>query len=118
MAMGLLTGKVTMDRKFADTDIRCKQVVSARVGAACWPPSSRSGPIADAHNATLGQLAVAWVLAQPGITTALVGARNANQVRENARSGEVRLSPAEVQTIRDVFEKLGNLEEKTQGRDQ
>ena len=116
MCLGLLTGRIGMDRTFNETDIRCKHpwyqhAARRRVLAAL----EEVRPIAEAHNATLGQLAVAWVLAQPGITTALVGARNADQARQNALSGEVRLAPAEVQTIRGVFENLGDLEEKTQG---
>jgi len=107
MAMGLLTGKVTMERKFVDTDIRgnkpwfkpanLKRVLDAL-------DSIR--PIADAHKATLAQLSVAWVLGQEGITTALVGARNARQSAENAAAGDIKLSRQELATIRKVFEEL------------
>jgi aryl-alcohol dehydrogenase-like predicted oxidoreductase len=39
------------------------------------------------------QVAVAWVLAQPGVTAALCGSRNPEHVRENSRAAEVRLDP-------------------------
>jgi aryl-alcohol dehydrogenase-like predicted oxidoreductase len=111
MCLGLLTGRVGMDRAFDETDVRCKHpwyqhAARRRVLAAL----ELLRPIAEAHGATLGQLSVAWLLAQPGITTALVGARNAEQVRENARAADIRLSPDEVGGIREVFERLGNPE--------
>ena len=55
---------------------------------------------------TLGNLAVAWVLSQPGVTAALVGARNARQAKENAVALEVCLDEREEQAIRRVFEAL------------
>lgn len=108
MAMGLLTGKVTMDRLFPETDIR---------GNLKWfQPANRRRvldaleqirTIAESHRATLGQVAIAWVLAQPGITAALVGARNAAQATENAKAGEIALASQEIAEIRRVFEALG-----------
>lgn len=108
MAMGLLTGKVTMDRKFPATDVRSS--------GKWFQPANRQRVldtlakaqlIADAHGAKLGQLAVAWVLAQRGITTALVGARTAEQVAENAGAARLRLKPDEVDEIRRAFEEIG-----------
>jgi aryl-alcohol dehydrogenase-like predicted oxidoreductase len=108
MALGLLTGAVTMDREFPASDIR--------VRLPWFQPANRQRvldalasirPIAEAHRATLGQLAVAWVLAQSGITTALVGARNATQVKENAAAANVKLSQQELASIRSAFEALG-----------
>lgn len=108
MCLGLLTGKVTMERSFDRTDLRSQHP--------WYQPANRKRvlaalesirPIAKTHQATLGQIAVAWILAQEGITAALVGARNAGQVRENARAAQVRLSDDEVQTLRRTFEELG-----------
>jgi aryl-alcohol dehydrogenase-like predicted oxidoreductase len=108
MAMGLLTGAVTMDRKFPDTDVRSEEPwfqLPNRRHVLDALESIR--PIADAHSATFGQTCVAWILGNPGITTALVGARNARQVAENALAGDIHLSPQEHQTIRTTFEHLG-----------
>ncbi len=108
MAMGLLTGQVTMDREFPPSDVRRSQ--------AWYQPVNRRRvldaleqvrPIAQARGATLAQLAVAWVLAQPGVTTALVGARNAAQSVQNAGAADVKLTGEELATIRQTFEALG-----------
>ena len=41
-------------------------------------------PIADKLNLSLAQLALAWVLGRPGVTSAIIGASRPEQIRENA----------------------------------
>lgn len=106
---GLLTGKVTADRTFPADDFRghnkwFKPENRARVLAAL----AQIQPIADAHNATLAQLVIAWTIRQPGITAAIVGARSPEQARENARAAHVALSDEEDRSIRLTFEALTN----------
>ncbi|MBN2308831.1 MAG: aldo/keto reductase [Candidatus Hydrogenedentes bacterium] len=111
IAQGLLTGKVTMDRTFPDDDVRCKRP--------WFQPKNRKRvldmleqvkPIAEGHGATLTQVFIAWVVAQKGITTALVGARNEKQVEENAKAGDLKLAGDEVALIRRLVEELGDPE--------
>ncbi len=108
IAQGLMTGKVTVEREFPKGDIRR--------GKPLFQPENRKRvlkvleclqPIADSHKATLAQLTIAWILTQPGITSAIVGARNAEQVHENARAASVKLSDDEVALFRDAVESLG-----------
>ena len=63
-------------------------------------------PIADSHGATLTQLAINWTIHRPGITTALVGARNAGQAEENARAAEFKLSEEETRRINELVKNL------------
>lgn len=105
---GLLTGKVTMERTFGAGDFR---------GHNAWfKPENRTRvlaalqaiqPMADAHKATLAQLVIAWTIRQPGITSAIVGARTADQAVENARAAQITLSDEEDRLIRTTFEALG-----------
>jgi aryl-alcohol dehydrogenase-like predicted oxidoreductase len=44
-------------------------------------------PIASRYGKTVGQLAIAWVLMQNGITSAIVGARKPAQVEQNVAAG-------------------------------
>jgi len=105
MAMGLLTGKVTEDRKFPESDVRSNRpLYSVENRRRVLEALEKVRPIAEAHQCTFGQLAVAWVLHQPGITTALVGARNAEQARQNAAAADVKLSAQELETILAAFE--------------
>jgi len=50
-------------------------------------------PIADEAGLTLAQLAVAWVLQNPNVSAAIVGATRPEQVRENTGASGVRLDP-------------------------
>jgi aryl-alcohol dehydrogenase-like predicted oxidoreductase len=55
--------------------------------------------IAQQLNLTIAQVALAWVLAQPGVSSALVGSSNPDRVRSNATSGDLVLSEDVLQTI-------------------
>lgn len=63
-------------------------------------------PLAEDRNASLAQLVIAWTLQQPGITIALVGARNAEQAIQNAKAGELHLSDEEMAIINKQLNKL------------
>lgn len=100
IAQGLLTGKVGMDRTFPEGDIRNRNpLFVAENRRKVIDMLERVRPVAEGHHITLGQLFTAWVTHQPGITTALVGARNPEQAQENAVAGSVTLTDEEVATI-------------------
>lgn len=100
MAMGLLTGRITPDRRFGGDDIRRDNPrFSAANRQAVQDFAAAVGDILAAHAITLGQLVVAWTLQQPRIDVVLCGARTAEQARHNARAGEVVLGDDEVQLV-------------------
>ncbi|RPJ49187.1 MAG: aldo/keto reductase [Acidobacteria bacterium] len=110
MAMGLLSGKVTPDREFAASDIRSTNPLFSQANRQKVQDAlEKLRPIAATNDADFATLAVAWVLAQPGVTTALVGARNAQQAAENSKAASIKLSQQEVEKIRQVFASLGDL---------
>lgn len=49
-------------------------------------------PIAERLGATVAQVAIAWVLHQPGVTAAIAGSRNGGHVEENAAAMNLDLS--------------------------
>jgi len=102
MAQGLLTGKFGKGHKFSRRDHRAKNRLfgeehSERVHEAL----DALRPIADGHGITMGQLALAWVIAQPA-TCAIAGARNAEQAPENAKAGEVRLTAPDLARMDEI----------------
>ena len=102
MAQGLLTGKFGPDHTFAKGDHRFRNKLFQpenyeRVQKAL----ERLRPIATANHITLGQLALAWVISQPG-TCAIAGARNAEQAVQNAAAGNFRLSEEHLADIDDI----------------
>ena len=106
MAMGLLTGKIGPERVFSDTDIRSTRPrfsVDNRARVAAMLDEMK--PIADQHDINFAQLSVAWAFHQPGLTHALVGARNAEQAAANAKAGSVKLSADDLATLNSILAK-------------
>lgn len=105
---GILTGKVTLDRKLPRGDHRRhrpwfqKKNLKRALGFL-----EKLKPIAADHRKTLAQLAANWVICQEGVTSALVGARNAEQVVENAGAADWRLTEEELKLIESYLEELG-----------
>ena len=105
IAQGLLTGKMGPDRTFAANDQRLDNPrFSIENRARVAGMLDRFRPIADGHGISLTQLTIAWTVSMPGCTHALVGARNPEQVEENARAGDVALSKDDIDTMNAIIE--------------
>jgi aryl-alcohol dehydrogenase-like predicted oxidoreductase len=60
-------------------------------------------PIAQEVGLSMAQLAVAWVLQNPNVSSAIVGATRPEQVRENVKASGVALEAAVMKRIDDVL---------------
>jgi aryl-alcohol dehydrogenase-like predicted oxidoreductase len=60
-------------------------------------------PIADELGITMAQLAIAWVLREPGVSSAIVGATRPEQVDENVAACGIELSPDVLKRIDEVL---------------
>lgn len=105
MYKGLLTGKFTVDRVAAlsDKDHRSRDPrfqspqIEAHLGLVeCLKP------IADKSGRSLAELAIAWVLRRPEVTSAIVGSRRPSQVSETVQAADWNLSPDDIQTIEQL----------------
>ena len=104
---GLLTGKMKPGHTFAEGDHRgghkfFKHENIQQVNNFL----EKIRPLAEEKNASLSQLVLRWTLEKPGITIALVGARNAEQAIQNARAIEVKLSADEMSYISTLLNEL------------
>ena len=52
--------------------------------------------IAKAHDSTVARVALAWLQAQPGVTSTIIGARRLDQLDDNVKSLDVSLTTAEL----------------------
>jgi aryl-alcohol dehydrogenase-like predicted oxidoreductase len=59
--------------------------------------------VAERNGLTLGQLALAWVLRRPEITSALTGATRPEQVEENVKAAGVKLSAEDITAIDTIL---------------
>lgn len=97
---GVLTGKIKPGHVFAEGDNRgdskyYKGENLNRINAFL----EELRPLAAAKKATIAQLVIRWTLQRPGITIALVGARDAKQAVQNAEAIDIRLSEEEMGLI-------------------
>ena len=66
-------------------------------------------PIAESVDLTLSQLAIAWVLQNPNVSSAIIGATKPAQIKENVKASGVKLNE---RTMREIDQVLGSLPEK------
>jgi aryl-alcohol dehydrogenase-like predicted oxidoreductase len=59
-------------------------------------------PIAEAHQSSVAQIALAWLLHQKTVSTILVGAKRLDQLQDNLKATEITLSEAELTVIETV----------------
>ena len=69
----------------------------------------RLRPIADGLAVTMAQLAIAWVLHEPNVASAIVGASRPEQVEDNAAASGIELDQA---TLAAIEEAVGNVVER------
>ncbi|MGO9077838.1 MAG: aldo/keto reductase family protein [Streptosporangiaceae bacterium] len=60
-------------------------------------------PVADEAGLSLAQLAIAWVLQDPNVSAAIIGATRPEQVRENVKASGVRLEPELLRRIDEIL---------------
>ncbi len=69
----------------------------------------RLEPVAEEAGLTMAQLAVAWVLQNPNVSAAIIGASRPEQVTENVKAAGVKL---DVATMKAVDDAIGDLAER------
>jgi aryl-alcohol dehydrogenase-like predicted oxidoreductase len=103
---GLLTGKHTKDT--SPSDSRFGKVAEGDI----WEMMRRAlftdhnfaivdkaGDVAKALGTTHAAVAVAWTLAQPGVTSAIIGPRTVEQLEDNLAAGEVSLGAEQLKDL-------------------
>jgi aryl-alcohol dehydrogenase-like predicted oxidoreductase len=106
---GLLTGGFTPATRFAEPDWRAKGIA---FGQPIFAPENLPRnvavverlrrEVADPLGVPVSHVALAWVLRNPAVSTALVGARNPDEVDVNLRGAQLTLSSADVTRIEAI----------------
>lgn len=66
------------------------------------PLLERLKEVAGVHNATISQIAAAWVLARHGMSSAIIGTQNAKHFVENIRSVDIDLTEDEIAVLGNI----------------
>ncbi len=100
LSKGLLTGQYRPGHQFAPDDERSRfSMFQGETFQQVFEATERLKQWASDHGRDLVQLAIAWVLAHPAVTSAIVGAKTPDQVRHNARAADWKLSPRDLEEI-------------------
>ena len=108
MQNGLLTGKFTKERvqNLPDSDFRKtrnRHFQEPELGVNLRTVEALR-PIADDNGLTLAQLALAWVLRRPEVTSAITGTRKPEQIEETVLAGDVELDEGTVSQINALLD--------------
>ncbi|MEO9248722.1 aldo/keto reductase family protein [Citricoccus nitrophenolicus] len=103
MAGGILTGKYLPGQQPPEgsrgADESGARTMSSKMTDEVLTAVQKLRPIAEGLGATMGQLAIAWVLANPNVAGALVGASRPEQVAENVKALDLTLDDATLGAI-------------------
>jgi len=106
---GLLAGALRRDQVFGANDGRHKY---PQYRGAEWQKNlelvERLRPIAQASGHTVAELVINWTIHQPGITSALCGAKRPEQIRENAGGSGWRLTDEQQAQIGEALAQRGS----------
>ena len=104
LAHGLLAGTFTPQMNFAADDWRSKSpIFQGESFQRNLAVVEHFKGLAEQEGMNVAQLAIAWVLAQPGIDVAIVGARTPSQLEQTAQAGEIHLTQAALQEIERIM---------------
>ncbi|PZD95732.1 aldo/keto reductase [Paenibacillus sambharensis] len=103
LTSGLLSGNYTYDTTFDEGDWRSRSAAHTGEGLRKnVDKANRLKAIAERYDITLPQLAVAYVLAHPALTSAIVGVRKPSHILNILPAAEVALDEAALQEIRAI----------------
>lgn len=108
MAQGMLTGRFSRERlDKLDKDDNLRRELSQYFKEPGFSASlelvEKLKPIAQRNGRTLSQLAIAWVLRRPEVTSAIVGARRPAQIEETAVAADWALTKKDIEEIEKLL---------------
>jgi aryl-alcohol dehydrogenase-like predicted oxidoreductase len=112
LGFGMLTGAITRETEFHQGDWRGGAFPGMSESSTLFGPEERAGwlekvdrmrAIADRLGTSVSSLALAWVIAQRGVTAAIAGSRNAAHVRSNAEAGDLKLGAETLDELDGIF---------------
>lgn len=98
LAGGFLTGKYRADSPAPDS-VRAQRNVERYGDAQRYSLIEKMDELAQAHEYTIAQLALAWLLAQETISSIIVGANSPEQLAETLAAGDIDLTKEALEAV-------------------
>jgi len=109
LAGGWLSGKYQRDQlptgatRLGENPKRGMEAWEARnARERTWAVIDAVREVAEARGASMAQVALAWVAAQPAVTSVILGARTREQLADNMAADGLKLTPEEIARLSDV----------------
>jgi aryl-alcohol dehydrogenase-like predicted oxidoreductase len=105
---GWLTGKYSRDERpsgatrLGEDPDRGQEAWGRRNTERTWAVVDAVREIADAHGASMAQVALAWVTGRPGVTSTILGTRTVEQLDDNLGAARLELDPEQVARLDEV----------------
>jgi len=104
LAHGLLTGTMSESTRFAPDDWRSRSpLFHGAEFRRNLEKVSALERLAEARDATVSQLAIAWTLANPAVHVAIVGARSKEHIAEAVGAAALDLGPAGLEDVEHIM---------------
>lgn len=104
LAGGLLSGKFSRDNQKPENSRRSEFDFPIVDKERVWHILDVINPIAKEHNVSAAQIALAWLLGKPAVTSVIIGAKNIKQLEDNIGSVDVVLSDEQMKKLDEVSE--------------
>lgn len=117
MAQGVLTGKYLPGKK-APAGSRATDKKSGAAMISRWMKDDvleavqLLKPIADSVDLSMSQMALAWVLQNPNVSSAIMGATKPAQIKDNVKASGVKLPPEVMKAIDGAIGKVAERDPK------
>jgi aryl-alcohol dehydrogenase-like predicted oxidoreductase len=102
LAGGLLSGKYGRNRSGEEGSRRVDFDFPPVDLERAYPVIDSMRKIADARSCSVAQIALAWLLHQPQVTTIIIGAKRPDQLDDNLAAVDIELSADELATLNEV----------------
>ncbi|PKY30811.1 Aldo/keto reductase [Rhizophagus irregularis] len=99
-----LTGKYSKENSEATSEFRNRFIAEHSISEKNWKILDEVKAISEEIGRTPIQVTLNWTMQKPGITSPLIGAKTVNQLEENLKALEFKLTPEQMKRLDDVSE--------------
>jgi voltage-dependent potassium channel beta subunit len=116
LAQGILTGKykagapLPADSRAANNSVN--SIITSYLNEQVLLVVQELEQVARKQDISLAQLALAWVLRQPGVSTALIGATKPEQIEENVKAVDIQLTSETLDQIDEILKQVAHFSPK------